>query len=76
MVRGEYERDLSPHSEGIHIKKAADRNVPIWVIGAIAGAIIIATYISFSIALNNDAKPVLEKIQQIFPEETTETNDL
>ena len=65
MIRGEYERELSPHSEGIHIKRAVDRNIPIWVVGAITAAIIIATYIGFSIALNNNAKPILEKLNQI-----------
>jgi len=75
MVRGEYERDLSPHSEGIHIKRAADRNVPLWVIGAIAGAIILAAYVSFSVALNGDAKPVLENIQNIFPIETEQSDN-
>jgi len=75
MVRGEFERDLSPHSEGIHIKRATDRNVPLWVIGAITGAIIVAAYISFSIALNNDAQPVLEKIQNIFPIEAEQSDN-
>ncbi|MDH3326236.1 MAG: type IVB secretion system protein IcmH/DotU [Gammaproteobacteria bacterium] len=69
MVRGEYERDLSPHCEGVYIKRAADRNIPLWVIGAITGAIILAAYISFSVALNSDAEPVLEKIQTIYPTE-------
>ncbi|MDH5257128.1 MAG: type IVB secretion system protein IcmH/DotU [Gammaproteobacteria bacterium] len=73
MVRGEYERDLSPHSEGVHIKRAADRNVPLWVIGAITGAVVLAAYISFSVALNNDAQPVLEKIQSIFPIEAEQS---
>lgn len=75
MVRGEYERELSPHSEGIHVKRAADRNVPLWVIGAITAAIIIATYASFSVALNNEAKPVLQKIDNIFPVETEQSEE-
>jgi len=73
MVRGEYERDLSPHSEGVHVKRALDRDVPLWVVGAITGAIIVAAYIGFSVALNNDASPVLEKIQGIFPIETEQS---
>ena len=75
LIRGEYERDLSPNSEGIHIKRAVDRNVPLWVIGAIAGAIILATYISFSVALNSDAKPILDKIEEIFPIEVEPTDE-
>ena len=75
MVRGEYERELSPHSEGLHVKRAVDRNVPLWVIGAITAAIIIATYVSFSMALNNEAKPVLQKIDNIFPEETEQSEE-
>jgi len=65
MFRGEYERSLSPHFEGIKIKSAVDKNVPLWVIGAIAGAIIVAAYIGFSFALNSDAEPVLQKLQEI-----------
>ena len=65
--RGEYERNLSPHYEGINIKSAVDKNIPLWVIGAIAAALIISTYIGFSIALNDDATPVLQKLQEINP---------
>ena len=67
MIRGEYDRDLSPHVQGIHINKAVDRNIPLWVIGAITGAIVISAYIGFSISLNNEAAPVLEKLEQINP---------
>lgn len=75
MIRGEYERDLSPHVQGVHVKKATDRNIPIWVIAAITAAIVISAYIGFSIALNKDAKPVLEKLQQINPAiEATQEN--
>ena len=70
MIRGEYERDLSPHVQGVHISKATDRNVPLWVIAAITGAIIISAYVGFSISLNNDATPVLEQLKQINPIET------
>ena len=67
MIRGEYDRDLSPHVQGIHINKAVDRNIPLWVIGAITGAIVISAYIGFSITLNKEAAPVLDKLEQINP---------
>lgn len=65
LVRGEYERELSENVQGIHLKKAADRNVPLWVIGAVTAAIIIAAYVGFSVALNNEAEPLLDKINNI-----------
>jgi len=75
MFRGEYERDLSPHVNGVTVKRAADRNIPLWVVGAITGAIIISAYIGFSISLNNEAEPVLEKIQQINPVDINDSTE-
>jgi len=75
MIRGEYDRDLSPHVKGVYIKKAADRNIPIWVIVAITAAIIVSAYVGFSISLNNDAAPVLEKLQQINPMELDQSSE-
>jgi len=74
MIRGEYERTLSPHSRGVNLKRAADRDVPVWVIGAIAGAVILTVYIGISVSLNQNAEPVLQKIESIFPTEI-EQND-
>jgi len=74
LLRGEYERSLSLHCEGIKLKSAVDKNIPLWVIAAITGAIIIAAYIGFSVALKNDAAPVLQKLQEINQiEQTTES---
>ena len=72
MIRGEYERDLSSKVAGIRINKSVVRNIPLWVVGAITGAIVISTYIGFSIALNNEAAPVLEKLELINPIKNTE----
>ena len=65
MIRGEYNRELSQSTKGIQFKRAADRNVPLWVIGAVTGALIIAAYIGFNISLNNDASPLLDTINSI-----------
>ena len=72
MIRGEYQRDLSPNVEGIRLNKSVNQQIPLWVIGAIAGAIIVSAYIGFSISLNNEASPVLEKLELINPIEVTE----
>ena len=71
MIRGEYERELSPHVRGIRIKKSSTRHMPLWVIAAISAAIIVSTYVGLSLSLNNTATPVLEKFQQINPIETS-----
>ncbi len=67
MVRGEYERELSPAVSPIEIKRPMDRDVPLWVVGAVTGAIILSTYAGFNLALNKSAEPILQAINQINP---------
>jgi len=67
MVRQEYSHELSPHVDGVHLNRSIDRNIPLWVIAAITGAIIISAYIGFSVSLTNEAEPVLEQLNAINP---------
>ncbi|HFE37642.1 MAG TPA: DotU family type IV/VI secretion system protein [Gammaproteobacteria bacterium] len=74
MIRGEYERSLSPHVRGVNIKQSTTRRIPVWIIAAVTAAILISTYVGLSLSLNNAAAPVLDKLQQINPVEKRELN--
>jgi len=57
--RGPYEQELSPHWRGLAVdKKSALRLVPLWVIAAVAGVILLAAQLTFSYLLNRDSDPV------------------
>lgn len=61
--RGAYEQDLSPHWRGLEVaKKSGFRLVPIWVLAAIAGAILLALQLSFSHILNRASDPVFASL--------------
>ena len=64
--RGETERSLSPHWEGI--KKASATLipfVPVWVLAAGLGALLLLAYAGFSFKLSSDAAPALAKLSAI-----------
>lgn len=61
--RGAYEQDLSPHWRGLEVaKKSAFRLVPIWVLAASAGAILLVLQLSFSHILNRASDPVFASL--------------
>jgi type VI secretion system protein ImpK len=64
--RGEYERDLSGRWEAAPIKRARILALlPVWVLAALCGLIMLAAYLSFSFMLNKASDPVFAKIQSI-----------
>lgn len=67
-VRGEANRDLSPHWQGVQSRapKLA-RYVPLWVVAAVAGVLLLALYSGFSFMLNASTGPVLERIGSLQP---------
>lgn len=65
-IQNTYERDLSPHWRATPFK----RNkilllLPLWVLSALCGIILFATYMSFNFLLNNASDPVFDQIQSI-----------
>ncbi len=57
--RGEFERALSPHWMGVTDQRnALARLVPLWVVGVIVAAALLATYVLFRVMLGNQAEPV------------------
>jgi type VI secretion system protein ImpK len=63
--RGEYERELSPHWKGVENKKRMLALLPMWVVLAIAGVLVIGLYLVLSIRLNAISDPVFADIQSI-----------
>jgi type VI secretion system protein ImpK len=64
--RGEYERDLSPHWQAALIKRAKILALlPVWVLAALCGLIMLTAYFAFSFQLNDKSDPVFSQIQSI-----------
>ncbi len=57
--RGEFERELSPHWQGVVDRRnPLLRYVPLWVIATLAAVLLAALYIGFNLALNRFSDPV------------------
>ena len=64
LQRGEAERDLSPHWKGVSEKRyALMKHVPVWVISAIAGVVLLVLYSGFSYQLNSSQEKILASLQ-------------
>lgn len=64
--RGEYERDLSPRWQPTQIRRPKILALlPIWVVAALCGLVMLIAYLSFSFLLNNASDPVFAQIQSI-----------
>ena len=66
--RGEYERELSPHWRGLHTKMNRLHQFPLWVVAALAGAVLLGIYAGFNFILHQSSAPVLDKLNNISPE--------
>jgi type VI secretion system protein ImpK len=66
--RGDYERELSPHWRGLHTKMSRLRQIPLWVVAALAGAVLLGIYAGFNFILHQSSAPVLDKLEGIHPE--------
>jgi len=65
-TQGEYERDLSPRWHGATVQRSKVLTaLPLWVAAAIAGAIMLAVYLTFNYKLNNFSDPVFAQIQAV-----------
>lgn len=70
--RGDYEKQLSVHWEGLKDKRnPLIRYVPFWVVAAIAGFLLGGIYIAFSYFINAESNPVLNDLAQMGLEKPT-----
>jgi len=75
MQRGEFERDLSPHWHGVPDKRyALTRYVPLWVVAALAGVLLLVVYTGFRLIINTTTAPIYEEIDQIRQEQLRDLN--
>lgn len=62
--RAEYERDLAPHWRGATVKRGrVFEALPLWVVAAVCGLLLVGIYLGFSYTLNNASDPVFAQIQ-------------
>jgi type VI secretion system protein ImpK len=68
-LRGDYERELSPHWRGI---KAAHRaltaSVPLWALGAVAAALLATLYLGLDLILQRDSSAVIAELTNLPPQ--------
>lgn len=66
MQRGDYERELSPHWRGVQDKRnMLARYVPLWVVGALAGVLLLVTYGGFRFILQNTSSSAYDSLEAI-----------
>ena len=64
--RGEIEQDLSLHWRGVEDKRnVLVRYVPLWVVAAFSGALLLATYLGFCYVINQSSGPVMQRLSDI-----------
>lgn len=64
--RGAYERDLSPHWQGVAAApRSMLRLLPLWVLAAAAAVILLVLHLIFSFGLNRDSDPVFARLLRI-----------
>jgi len=72
--RGEFPRELSRNWQGSSEQRSAlRRHVPLWVVAAVAGVLLLSVFIGFNMVLEETANPVYDALQGMG--ETT-TDDL
>lgn len=65
-TRGEYERALSPHWQGVSVeRKNMLAAVPLWVALGVAGVLMLGSYCALGYFLNNASDPAFARIQAL-----------
>ncbi|MGE0384783.1 MAG: type IVB secretion system protein IcmH/DotU [Gammaproteobacteria bacterium] len=66
QVRGDFERELSPHWRGIEDRRnRLTRSVPLWVVGAFTAALLLTAYFGFTYNLGKVSDPVYLALSRI-----------
>ena len=68
-LRGDYERELSPHWRGIKAKhRALASSVPLWVLGVVAAALLTTLYLGLDFALQSQSDTVAFQLANLPPQ--------
>lgn len=66
MIRGEYERSLSPAWQGLgNIRKSMARYIPFWVVASLLGVVLVLSYSGLRFWLFENSSPVIAELEQI-----------
>jgi type VI secretion system protein ImpK len=69
--RQEFERELSPHWQGVQDQRhPLVRYVPLWVLGAVLGLMLMMIFIGFRVSLTNTTDPIFQQLNAIGNEPT------
>ncbi|WP_293268911.1 type IVB secretion system protein IcmH/DotU [Neptunomonas sp.] len=73
LQRGDFERELSPHWRGVpDTRNALIKYVPLWVVVALSGMLLLLVYSGFRLIVGATTEPVIEELNQIKQEQTIE----
>lgn len=73
--RGDVNQEMSPHWRGVKdLRNPLQRFVPLWAVAVGAAALLLATYMGFSLKLSGETAPVIEELQSIGRERAALTN--
>ena len=78
-LRQDFNKELSSHWRGIADRRGAlIRYVPLWVVGALSGVILLAMFSSFTYMLDQSSTPVINEIIKLGPDtlQTEEADSL
>ncbi|RLJ22049.1 type VI secretion system protein TssL [bacterium endosymbiont of Escarpia laminata] len=66
MQRGEYEQDLSVHWRGEQMGDNTLRHyIPLWVVAALSGVLLLSTFLVFSYFINDTSAPVFKEVYAV-----------
>lgn len=64
--RGDPEPELSPHWAGVVGRRdPLIRMIPLWVLSAVAAALLLLTFTAFNLSLHRDSEPVFQRVANI-----------
>ena len=64
--RGEFPQELSPHWQSQSVQRTSLRNfIPLWVVAAVASALLLVIFTGFTMVLDETADPVYEALEDI-----------
>jgi len=64
--RGDFPQELSPHWQSQSNQRTSLRNyVPLWVVVAVAGALLLAIFIGFTMVMDETSDPVIQALESI-----------
>ncbi len=72
-LKNDFNKELSSHWHGVSDRRGAlIRYVPLWVVGALSGVILLAMFSSFSYMLDQSSTPVINEIIKLGPNVSSE----